>query len=102
MLPIIVQCAITITIFDLHMSIIGFDTFVFVINFINDERLFGHIIIRFFEAFNTSKVTLVEEVLNLMHHCKFLHLFNGSCFEHVMFKACQFDIHDIKIGFGMK
>jgi hypothetical protein len=40
--------------------------------------------------------------LYLMHHCKFLHLFNGSCFEHVMFKACQFDINDIKIGFGMK
>ncbi len=74
MLPIIAQCATTITIFDLQMSIIGFDTFLFVISFINDERLFGHITTRFFEVFNTSKITLVEEVLYIMHHCKFLHL----------------------------
>jgi len=84
------------------MSIIGYDTFVFVISFIIEEWLFHHITIRFFEAYNTSKVTPVEEVLYLMHHCKNFTPFNGSCFEYVMFKACQFDINDIKIGFGMK
>lgn len=74
MLPINAQCATTITIFDLQMFVIGYDTFVFIINFINDEQLFGHIIIMFFEAYNISKVALVEEVLYLMHHCRFLHL----------------------------
>jgi len=74
MLPIITQCAITITIFDFQMSIIGFDTFVFVISFINDKWLFGHITIKFCNTFNTFKITLGEEMLYLMHHCKFLHL----------------------------
>jgi hypothetical protein len=28
--------------------------------------------------------------------------FNGTCFDYVMSKACQYAINDIKIGVGMK
>jgi hypothetical protein len=29
-------------------------------------------------------------------------LFNGTCFDHVGFKECQYATNDIKIGVGMK
>jgi hypothetical protein len=42
------------------MSKIGFDTFVLVINFINDDWLPWHVIVGLFEVPNTSGRTLVK------------------------------------------
>jgi hypothetical protein len=42
------------------MSKIGFDTFVLKINFINDDWVPYHVIIRLFEAPNTPGTTLVK------------------------------------------
>jgi hypothetical protein len=46
----IAQCATTTTTFDLWMSKIGFDTFVLVINFIYDDWVPYHVIVRLFET----------------------------------------------------
>jgi len=56
----IAQCVISIATFDLSMSTIGFDTFMLMINFINDDWVPCHVTIRLFEAPNTSRTTLVK------------------------------------------
>jgi hypothetical protein len=42
------------------MSKIGFDTFAFVINFIDDDWVFSHVTIGRFEALNTFGTTLIK------------------------------------------
>jgi hypothetical protein len=59
-LPAIAKCVTSIVTFDLWMSKIGFDTFVLMINFIDDDWVPYLVIIKLFEAQNTSRATLVK------------------------------------------
>jgi len=59
-LSAIAKCVTSIVTFDLWMSKIGFIIFMLMINFINDDWMPCHVIIKFFEARNTSRATLVK------------------------------------------
>jgi hypothetical protein len=48
------------------MSKTKFDTFVFVINFIDDHWVSHHVIVSMFEALDTSRVALVEQMKSLL------------------------------------
>ncbi len=52
--------------FNLEMSKTLFDTFAFVINFINDDWVPCHNIVQLFEAFDTFAVTLAKQVKSLL------------------------------------
>jgi hypothetical protein len=57
----IAKCAITTSTFDLQMSKIGFDTFAFVINFIDDDWVPYHVIVGLFDTPNTFEITTLVE-----------------------------------------
>jgi len=48
------------------MSESSFDTFALVINFINEEWVPCHVIVGMFEAFNTFRTTLVEQMKSFL------------------------------------
>jgi len=51
---------------DLWMSKSSFNTFALVINFINEEWVPCHVIVGMFEALNTSRATLVEQMKSFL------------------------------------
>ncbi len=59
-LPAIARCVTSIATFDLWMSKTSFDTFMLVINFIDDDWVPWHVTVGLFEAPNASKATLVK------------------------------------------
>jgi hypothetical protein len=62
----IAQCVIATTTFDFWMPKTSFDMFVLVINFINDDWVPYHVIVRLFEVLNTFGTTLVEQMKYLL------------------------------------
>jgi hypothetical protein len=60
------KCATMTTAFDLWMLRSSYDTFVWVINFINQSWVPCHIIVELFEAFDTSDATLAEQMKYLL------------------------------------
>ncbi len=62
----IAQCVIATTTFDFWMPKTSFDMFVLVINFINDDWVPYHVIVRLFEAPNTFGATLAKQMKYLL------------------------------------
>jgi hypothetical protein len=57
----IAKCVITTSTFDLQMSKFGFDTFAFVINFIDDDWVPYHVIVGLFDTPDTFGITTLVE-----------------------------------------
>jgi hypothetical protein len=71
-LPALVKATTIITTFDLWMSRTCFDTFVFVINYINKKWQPCHIIMSFFEVHETMGASMVMQL-------KEVYLLDMSC-----------------------
>jgi len=70
-LPTIAQFATIAIMFDLWMFRIGFDTFMFIINFTNDNCVPYHVILRLFKTLNTFWATLTKQLKSLLVEYQF-------------------------------
>ncbi len=117
------------------MSRVRVDTFVIIINFLNEAWVPMHVTVGLFEVHKNSQQSMTIQLQSLLEKCGLLHIiiafvkdesnnlttmattlqsiveceplklvkvYEGTCFGHVMSKACQYATNDEKIFVGLK